>query len=55
MASPRPGMHVLSPAEEDFLQALLWEEGHLLKDPATCRAEERGLSLLRCLFDSRPD
>src|SRR5437588_11257020 len=39
----------LSPAEEAFLQALLWEEGHLLKGPATRAAEERGLSLLRCL------
>jgi hypothetical protein len=39
----------LTPAEEAFLQALLWEEGHLLKGPATRRAEERGLSLLRCL------
>jgi len=39
----------LTPAEETFLQALLWEEGHLFKGPATRRAEERGLSLLRCL------
>ncbi len=39
----------LSPAEEAFLQALLWEEGHLRKGPATRTAEEHGLSLLRCL------
>ncbi len=39
----------LSPVEEAFLQALLWEEGHLLKGPATPAAEEQGLSLLRCL------
>jgi hypothetical protein len=39
----------LSPAEEAFLQALLWEEGHLLKGPATRAAEEHGLSLIRCL------
>jgi hypothetical protein len=39
----------LSPAEEAFLQALLWEEGHLLHGPATRAAEEHGLSLLRCL------
>jgi hypothetical protein len=39
----------LSPGEEAFLQALLWEEGHLLNGPATQTANERGLSLLRCL------
>jgi len=39
----------LSPAEEAFLQALLWEEGHLSKGPATRAAEEHGLSLLRAL------
>jgi hypothetical protein len=39
----------LSPAEEAFLQALLWEEGHLLKGPATRPAEDHGLSLIRCL------
>jgi hypothetical protein len=39
----------LSPAEEAFLQALLWEEGRLLRGPATRTAEEHGLSLLRCL------
>jgi hypothetical protein len=39
----------LSPAEEAFLQALLWEEGHLVHGPATRTAEEHGLSLLRCL------
>ena len=39
----------LSSAEEAFLQALLWEEGHLLKGSATQAADEHGLSLLRCL------
>ena len=39
----------LNPREEAFLQALLWEEGHLLKGPATRTAEAHGLSLLRCL------
>jgi hypothetical protein len=39
----------LRPAEEGFLQALLWEEGHLLNGPATRAAAERGLSLIRCL------
>jgi hypothetical protein len=39
----------LSPREEAFLQALLWEEGRLLKGPATRTAEEHGLSLIRCL------
>jgi hypothetical protein len=39
----------LSPAEEAFLQALLWEEGHLLPGPATQAAEEHQLSLIRCL------
>jgi hypothetical protein len=39
----------LSPAEEAFLQAMLWEEGHLLRGPATRTAQEHGLSLLRCL------
>jgi hypothetical protein len=39
----------LRPAEEAFLQALLWEEGQLLRGPATRMAEEHGLSLLRCL------
>ena len=39
----------LTPAEEAFLQALLWEEGQLLKGPATRAAEEHGLSLIRCL------
>jgi hypothetical protein len=39
----------LSPAEEAFLQALLWEEGRLLRGPATRTAQEHGLSLLRCL------
>jgi len=39
----------LRPAEEAFLQALLWEEGHLLQGPATRAAEEHQLSLIRCL------
>jgi hypothetical protein len=39
----------LTPAEEAFLQALLWEEAHLTKGPATRAAEEHGLSLIRCL------
>lgn len=39
----------LSPAEEAFLRALLWEEGHLVQGPATRIAEEHGLSLIRCL------
>jgi hypothetical protein len=39
----------LSPAEEGFLQALLWEEGHLQHGPATRAAQTHGLSLLRCL------
>ena len=39
----------LSPAEEAELQALLWEEGHLLQGPATKAAQVHGLSLLRCL------
>jgi hypothetical protein len=39
----------LSPAEEGFLQALLWEEGQFLRGPATRTAQEQGLSLLRCL------
>jgi hypothetical protein len=39
----------LNPAEEAFLQALLWEEGHLLQGPATRAAEEHRLSLIRCL------
>jgi hypothetical protein len=39
----------LTPAEETFLQALLWEEGHLQRGPATRAATKNGLSLLRCL------
>src|SRR6266581_6980741 len=39
----------LTPSEEAFLQALLWEEGRLLKGSATRAAEEHGLSLIRCL------
>ena len=44
-----PPTDCLSPAEEDFLQALLWEEGHLLQGPATRAAQEHRLSLIRCL------
>ena len=39
----------LTPAEEAFLQALLWEEIHLQQGPVTGIASEHGLSLLRCL------
>ena len=39
----------LGPSEEEFLRALLWEEGHLLRGPATRMADEHGLSLIRCL------
>ena len=39
----------LEPAEEIYMQALLWEEGHLLQGPATRAAQVHGLSLLRCL------
>jgi hypothetical protein len=39
----------LSPAEEAFLQAWLWEEGQLQPGPATLAAQAHGLSLLRCL------
>src|SRR5262249_14172197 len=39
----------LTPAEEAFLQALLWEEGHLQQGAATRAASEHGMSLLRCL------
>jgi len=39
----------LTPAEESFLQALLWEEGHLQQGSATRAASVHGLSLLRLL------
>jgi len=39
----------LSAAEERSLQALLWEEGHLVRGPATRMAADHGLVLLRCL------
>ena len=39
----------LPAGEEAFLQALLWEEGHLLRGPAIRAASGHGLSLLRCL------
>jgi hypothetical protein len=39
----------LTPVEEAFLRALLWEESHLQQGPATRTALEHGLSLLRCL------
>src|SRR5712691_5850716 len=35
--------------EENFLGAVLWEEGHLVRGPATLAAEEHGLSIIRCL------
>ena len=39
---------LLSPAEEAELQALLWEEGHLQKGPATSGGfQARRLSLLQ--------
>jgi hypothetical protein len=44
-----PATSGLAPAEEAFLKALLWEEGHLLNGPATRAAEAHALSLLRCL------
>ena len=44
-----PATCLLHPAEEAYLQALLWEEGHLLEGPATRAAQAHGLSLLRCL------
>lgn len=46
MKSNRAG---LSLGEEAFLQALLWEEGHMLHGAATRAAEDHGLSLLSCL------
>jgi hypothetical protein len=46
LSTSKPG---LAPAEEMFLQALLWEEAYLTKGPATRAAEEHGLSLIRCL------
>lgn len=39
----------LSPEEETFLQAVLWEEGHLVKGPAIRTVEQQGLSVLRLL------
>jgi hypothetical protein len=39
----------LTPAEEAFLQAWLWEEGRLLNGPANQAAAAHRLSLLRCL------
>ncbi len=39
----------LTREEESFLQAVLWEEGHLVKGPATRAAEEHGLAPLRAL------
>jgi hypothetical protein len=49
MIAPRTAASYLSPREEAFLQALLREEGHLLKGPATRTAEEHRLALLRGL------
>ncbi len=42
-------LNKLTHEEESFIQTLLWEEGHLVKGPATKIAEEQGLSLIRCL------
>jgi hypothetical protein len=39
----------LTGAEEAFLQALLWEEGHLQKGPATRAADAHGVALIRLL------
>jgi hypothetical protein len=39
----------LTPEEETFLQAWLWEAGHLLQGPASRAAKEHGLSLIRVL------
>jgi hypothetical protein len=39
----------LTREEEAFLRAILWEEAHLMKGPATQAAEEHGLSILRSL------
>jgi hypothetical protein len=45
----KPNSNGLSQPEEAFLQALLWEEGHMVRGSATRTGEEHGLSLLRCL------
>jgi hypothetical protein len=39
----------LTPDEENFIGAVLWEEGHLVKGPATLATQKHGLSILRCL------
>src|SRR5438552_10503803 len=39
----------LNPEEQEFLQAILWEEGRFVKGPATRAAEEHGLSIVRVL------
>jgi hypothetical protein len=44
----------LTPTEEAFLQAMLWEEDWLMRGPATRIAEEHGLSLVRCLEPANP-
>ena len=44
-----PATDHLRPAEEAFLQALLWEEAQLASGPATRVAREHGLALIRCL------
>jgi hypothetical protein len=44
-----PPHNRLTPEEETFLQAMLWEEGHLVKGQATRTAAEHGLSLIRAL------
>jgi hypothetical protein len=47
MSPPRHSR--LTPEEETFLQAMLWEEAHLVKGQATRAAEEHGLVLIRAL------
>lgn len=44
-----PHQSQLTREEEQFLQAVLWEEGHLRQGPASQAARAHGLSLIRCL------
>jgi hypothetical protein len=46
---PPPQHSRLTPEEEAFLQALLWEEGHLVQGQASRAAAEHRLPLLRAL------
>jgi hypothetical protein len=39
----------LTPEEEQFFRALLWEETHLTRGPASLLAQEKGFSLIRAL------